>query len=597
MKIGKYIVKGTLGQGGMGMVYRALDPVIDREVAVKVIQERALSPAVKARFYKEAQSAGRLSHEHIMTLYDVGEEEGAPYLVMELLSGTDLRHLLQEETPLPLAEKLSIALQICRGLHYAHTRRVIHRDIKPENIRVLEDGRVKIMDFGLARIESDPLTHTCMGTPRYMSPEQVRGEPVDHRTDIFSFGVLFYELLSGTNPFSGERVTSIIYKILNKDPEPVPVEDGILVKDLQRIVSRCIEKEADRRYEDFGAVIGELKQVTARLETGQTLTQVVSPAAAQKPAGRRGSRRPVQRVIAGLLIAAVVAGGYLGYQAVRGGGGQAGAPVTASVPAEEPPPAAADLQKEVLKATPETETPADGEPVSEPADDASADNESTDRASPEGTPPRETQNEPAQQADRQADDDAAAEEEPAEEEQPAAEADRRAEAMRAAKASVAPALRQHDRYRQALGLERQGARRYEAGAFAEAAGHYEDAEAGYREVAAMPTPEEEVERALQTLAAQFKESLEAEDARGLRAVSAFYAEETWSQFFGVAQDITATVETGAVRVSGNTATASVSARLQYLNNRNERQESRLNYIWTLTKTQDGAWAVSGVENR
>ncbi len=266
-KIGKYVILEVIGRGGMGTVYRARDTVIGRDVAIKVIAEHVAShPNVKERLYQEATSAGRLSHEHIMTIFDVGEKDGQPYLVMELLDGIDLRSASDGGRRMSFDRKLEIALQICRGLAYAHARGVVHRDIKPENIRILSTGRLKILDFGIARIESETrtMTHSSIGTPRYMSPEQVRGKEIDHRTDIFSFGVVLYELLSGINPFDGTHVTAVIYKILHEEPEPVTVDDEELSADMQRIVARCLEKEVDERYPDFTTVIRDLEDVRSK---------------------------------------------------------------------------------------------------------------------------------------------------------------------------------------------------------------------------------------------------------------------------------------------------------------------------------------------
>ena len=206
--IGKYEILGELGQGGMGAVYRGRDTVIGRDVAIKVIHKQALgAPDIKKRFYREARSAGRLAHENITVIYDIDEADGAPFLVMEYLDGEDLRTRLDRGRALSNDEKLSIAIQIARGLHYAHEQGIIHRDIKPANIRILPNGRVKIMDFGIARIqnETQALTQTnlSLGTPRYMSPEQIKGEELDRRSDLFSYGVLIYELFTGQNPFMG----------------------------------------------------------------------------------------------------------------------------------------------------------------------------------------------------------------------------------------------------------------------------------------------------------------------------------------------------------------------------------------------------------
>ena len=265
-RIGKYDVLDILGQGGMGVVYRARDPVIARQVAIKVILDRAMdAPAVRERFYREARSAGALSHENVMTIYDVGEDDGRPYIVMELLDGTDLRHVLGRR-PLPsLDTRLDIVLQVCTGLGYAHSRGVVHRDIKPENVQVTTSGRVKLLDFGIARIQTEQtLTQAQIGTPRYMSPEQIKGEPIDGRTDIFSFGVLLYEVLSGANPFHGEHITSVIYKVLHEDPPPPTLPDTQAGRDLQRVVARCLAKSPHRRYAKFSEVFDALKAVRSQ---------------------------------------------------------------------------------------------------------------------------------------------------------------------------------------------------------------------------------------------------------------------------------------------------------------------------------------------
>jgi serine/threonine protein kinase len=275
--LGKYKILKELGRGGMGVVYLAHDPIIGRDVAIKVIHEEALQDKkAKQRFYREARSAGRLSHENIMTLYDVAEDVGSPYLVMELLGGLDLKQILAERRPLTLANKLEIAVQICRGLHYAHSQSVVHRDIKPGNVRILDDGRVKIVDFGIAHIDSDDFTATqsSLGTPRYMSPEQVRGESVDGRSDIFSFGVLFYEMLTGDNPFSGETVTSVIYKVLNLDPEPPEIGESHVSKEIKSLVARCLAKDREKRSESFAEVTRSLESIIDQMGN---LDTVVSP--------------------------------------------------------------------------------------------------------------------------------------------------------------------------------------------------------------------------------------------------------------------------------------------------------------------------------
>jgi len=194
-KIGKFEIVEIIGKGGMGVVYKARDPFIERDVAIKVILERALGlPEIKERFQREARSAGKLSHENITVVYEVGEVDGNPYIVMEYLEGAELKKIITEKKNIPLQEKISYAIQICKGLQYAHSNKIVHRDIKPENIQILKDGKAKIMDFGIAKPEASNLTQTgiMVGTLAYMSPEQIKGTKVDNRSDIFSLTAVPY---------------------------------------------------------------------------------------------------------------------------------------------------------------------------------------------------------------------------------------------------------------------------------------------------------------------------------------------------------------------------------------------------------------------
>ncbi len=259
----------------MGVVYRAYDASLERDVALKVIQQIALDVAdTKARFYREARMAARLSHDAIAVIYEIGEEAGVPFIAMEYIPGTDLRAVIEKKENLSLDQKLDYARQICRGLQYAHGKNVIHRDIKPENVKLLEDGRVKIIDFGIAkpytptaspedRSTSAVLTRMGMriGTPWYMSPEQARGNPVDRRTDIFSFGVVLYELLTYAKPFQGDD-TTVLYKILHEEPPPIKLEESGLRDDLQKILSRCLAKDHEERYADCSEILRDLVALT-----------------------------------------------------------------------------------------------------------------------------------------------------------------------------------------------------------------------------------------------------------------------------------------------------------------------------------------------
>jgi predicted Ser/Thr protein kinase len=271
-KIGKYDVVKELGRGGMGVVYKAHDSLMERDVAIKLISEMVLAvPEIKSRFLREAQTAGKLSHENITVIFDVGEDQGRPFIVMEYLEGADLGEMTDEGKDFSLPEKLDYAIQICRGLSYSHSRGIIHRDIKPGNIRVTANKKVKIMDFGIARAESSNLTRTgaIIGTPYYMSPEQVQGKKIDKRSDIFSFGVLFYELLTGRKPFPGDEPTGVMYKIVFEEPDRTDDRALSQPKELKPIVLKLLAKDPDKRYQDLSDAAADLDKILTQLRTGE----------------------------------------------------------------------------------------------------------------------------------------------------------------------------------------------------------------------------------------------------------------------------------------------------------------------------------------
>lgn len=264
-QLGRYEVIGELGQGAMGVVYKARDPLIDREVAIKTIN---LSLAMdereeyEARFYQEAKAAGRLSHPNIVTIFDVGRAEDVAYIAMEYLQGRELRDILNETPLLPIIQVLDIIVQVAQGLAYAHEHDIVHRDVKPSNVMVVRDDRVKITDFGIARMASAAVrtqTGMVLGSPKYMSPEQVLGKEIDRRSDIFSLGVMLYEMLTGQVPFIGENINAIMYQTLNTIPASPSSENPSLPEMLDYIVAKALAKDKDERYQNARDLAADLK--------------------------------------------------------------------------------------------------------------------------------------------------------------------------------------------------------------------------------------------------------------------------------------------------------------------------------------------------
>ena len=274
--LGYYQITEKLGEGGMGVVYRARDLRLGRDVAIKVLPgELAGSPERLQRFEREARAVAALNHPNILTVFDVGMHDGAPYIVTELLGGETLRAFVSRHSPTP-RQILSLAVQAARGLEPAHAKRIIHRDIKPENLFVTTDGRVKMLDFGLAKLaaaqageggeatESDPTgAGQLLGTPGYMSPEQVRGLPLDARSDVFSFGVVLYELLGGRHPFRRETPMATLSAILEETPPDLTPTARHQSPQVAAIVARCLEKPREERFASGHDLMVALEAVTA----------------------------------------------------------------------------------------------------------------------------------------------------------------------------------------------------------------------------------------------------------------------------------------------------------------------------------------------
>jgi serine/threonine-protein kinase len=266
---GRYKILGALGKGAMGMVYKGLDPAIDRPVALKTIRlDQILEPdeasELRERLIREAKAAGQLSHPNIVTIYDVGQEGNIQYVAMEFLRGNTLESLISSGFDWDYKTLSKVVLQVCDALDYAHEHGIVHRDVKPANIMVLEGSKVKVMDFGIARVDksaSMTQTGTALGTPNYISPEQLKGQPVDRRSDIFSLSVVFYELLTGQKPFKGETLSALIYSILHTDPS-APSEVNLDVPRIfDKIVAKGLVKDPDLRFQkarDMGDILRKL---------------------------------------------------------------------------------------------------------------------------------------------------------------------------------------------------------------------------------------------------------------------------------------------------------------------------------------------------
>jgi serine/threonine protein kinase len=268
-KIGKYDVLGVIGRGGMGVVYKATDPHLDRLVAIKmIIGAFAEHPDMLARFFREAQSLGSLQHPNIVTVFDLGDYDGNPYLVMEYLEGEGLDAAMSNHRQLNLIEKLGVVIHVCHGLSYAHARGVIHRDIKPANIMLNREGGVKIFDFGIAYAGKANLTRTgkVMGTLRYMAPEQFNSKSADFRTDIFSTGVVLYQLLSNHLPFEAENTASTILKIVQDPPLPLSTFLSAYPPEMEQILMRALAKNPDDRYSSADEFALDLQELQGRLK-------------------------------------------------------------------------------------------------------------------------------------------------------------------------------------------------------------------------------------------------------------------------------------------------------------------------------------------
>ncbi|HJW04641.1 MAG TPA: serine/threonine-protein kinase, partial [Azospira sp.] len=258
-QLGRYRIDGKLGEGAMGVVYRAFDPLLERIVAIKTIRfDLGDQEDFERRFFREAKSAARLNHPAIVTVFDAGKVDDMAYIAMEFLEGRDLRQLLRSEPEggqrLPYDRIAELIAAVADGLDYAHQAGVVHRDVKPANIIVLDGstntGAVKLADFGIAQLQSSAktMTGTMLGTPKYMAPEQIMGQAVDGRADIFSLGVVLYQLLTGTAPFDGETVSTIMYRVIHEGARRPSLVQGDVPPGFEAILAKALAKKPEDRY-------------------------------------------------------------------------------------------------------------------------------------------------------------------------------------------------------------------------------------------------------------------------------------------------------------------------------------------------------------
>ncbi len=267
-RLGKYELHQLLGEGAMGIVWKAYDTVLRRYVALKLLSTGfRKTKDMQERFLREARAAGAIQHANIVTVYDLGESEGQLFIAMELVEGRDLSDMIALRDPLALERKLDIAIEVLAGLHFAHQRGVIHRDVKPSNVRVMPDGRIKIMDFGIARLQKADSTGSgaIVGTPTYMAPEQITNGAITPATDVFSVGCMLYELLCYQRPFEAESVHGVLYQVLTTEPRPLRTVAPSIPAALERVVNKAMNKVPHERYESAGQMMAMLQQIRAAL--------------------------------------------------------------------------------------------------------------------------------------------------------------------------------------------------------------------------------------------------------------------------------------------------------------------------------------------
>ena len=277
-RVGKFELHELIGEGAMGVVWKAYDSVIRRYVALKLLSRAGRSTDAQERFMREARAAGALQHPNIVTIYDLGDSDDQLFIAMELVDGRDLSSLIALSEPLALERKLDIVIEVLQGLSYAHERGVIHRDVKPSNVRIASDGSVKIMDFGIARLQSADVTGSgaIVGTPTYMAPEQITNGAITPATDIFAVGCVLYELLAYHKPFGGETVHGVLYQVLTTDPRPLRTMAPSIPASLERVVGKALNKVPEERYETARQMQSALFGIRAALSGASDTTERLS---------------------------------------------------------------------------------------------------------------------------------------------------------------------------------------------------------------------------------------------------------------------------------------------------------------------------------
>jgi formylglycine-generating enzyme required for sulfatase activity/tRNA A-37 threonylcarbamoyl transferase component Bud32 len=312
VRFARYELQEFLG-GGMSHVYRAVDTVMGRAVAVKILTEQGIrDEEAKQRFLHEARMSGAIQHDHIVTVHDYGEEQGYPFMVLEFLHGEDLREAIRKGHTGDNANKIRIALEVAQALGYIHQRGIIHRDIKPENIYIEQSGRAKLMDFGIAKAEGFNLTKTgnSMGTPFYMAPEQVMGANITYLADVYSYGMVLYEMFAGVKPVNGDTLQRLFYIILHETPDLQPLHATGTPASVIDLILRCIAKKPEDRLQSFGAIAEVLKGIRAGVE--QPLPPV-APRPAAKAAAASGNGTKIGLIAGGIGLVLVLGGGAIWY--------------------------------------------------------------------------------------------------------------------------------------------------------------------------------------------------------------------------------------------------------------------------------------------